>query len=139
MINYFFFKDQQYAKGTIIKIYENHKKDFKFTTRLCFDGFDTETQLYHFHKLNNCWERFTLTKEQLEKYIECILVPSELNINSEQKVNYDYVEGIVSAWIWYILIMFFCLFLKDIWNVILGWATVSFMFFNWRHKKMKGE
>ena len=55
------------------------------------------------------------------------------------KIEPKYIEGIISAWIWYILIMFFGVLLKGAVTTIIVWTLASIIFFNWRRKKINGE
>ena len=139
MVKYFYFKGQQYAEKTIVKIYENQKNNFGFYSHLVFNGYDDKTKLYHFCSLHDCWKQFVMTENQLEESIEKVDVSYTPQINTEPKVQQNHIEGIVSAWIWYILIMFFGLFLKGPLSVLVVWILASVIFFTWRYKKINGE
>lgn len=140
MSNYFYFRGNNYGKGTIVKIYEEHKEKFKFYSNLIFEKYDKESGLYLFKSPYNRWENFNVSKDQIEEYIKEIVKPCCITqADTRQKVDPDYVEGMASAWIWYILIMVFGLFLKGPVSVIGIWTLASVVFFSWRHKKMNGE
>lgn len=140
MSNYFYFRGNNYGKGTVVKIYEEHKEKFKFYSNLIFEKYDTESELYLFKSLYNCWEIFIIPKNQMEEYIEEIVKPYTTDqVNMSIKVDPNYIEGIFSAWIWYILTMVFGFFLKGSINVVSTWILASIVFFSWRHKKMNGE
>lgn len=140
MSNYFYFRGNNYGKGTIVKIYEEHKEKFKFYSNLIFEKYDKESGLYLFKSPYNHWEIFNISKNQIEEYIEEVVKPCCVaQVDMSTKVNPDYIEGMSSAWIWYILIMFFGLFLKGPINVVSTWVLASIVFFTWRHKKINGE
>lgn len=141
MSNYFYFKGNNYGNGTVVQIYEKKKKEFKFYSYLIFEEYDNNNEMCRFRSPYNRWESFNISKNQLQEYIEKITEPYEVvvKVDSHPKVNQEHVEGIVDAWLWYILIMFFGIFLKGIVNVIGVWILASVVFFSWRHKKMNGE
>ena len=140
MNNYFNFKGNIYGEGTVVQIAEEYKKEFKFYSNISFKKYDNVNDVYHFGSLYNNWENFYIPRNRLQIYIEKISEPHRVVSQvSSSKVNEDYVEGIVSAWVWYIVIMFFGLFLKGLLNVVGVWILASIIFFTWRHKKMNGR
>lgn len=141
MISFFCFQGNNYGKGTVIKIYEKHQDEFKFYSTLVFEGCDNQNGVCYFRALCNSWDRFEILECQLSEYIEMIIEAYDICIQTKPspKVSEDYIEGIASAWIWYILIMIFGLFLKGPINMIGTWILASIIFFSWRHKKMNGE
>ena len=138
MVKYFYFNGQQYAEKTVVKIYENKKNNFKFCSYLTFIGHDDKTKLYYFCSLYDCWIQFVMTEEQLKACIEEISTPYVLQVSTAPIMQPDNIDGIVSAWIWYIIIMVFGLFLKEPLNVFGVWILASVIFFTWRHRKMNG-
>lgn len=140
MNNCFYFKGSNYGRGTVVQIYEKKKGEFKFYSYLIFEECDNNN-LCRFRSPYNNWEHFNISTNQLQEYIEAITEPHAVIVNagSYPQVNQEYVEGIVDAWIWYILVMFLGLFLKGIVNVLGVWILASIVFFSWRHKKMNGE
>lgn len=141
MNNYFCFKNNKYGKGTVVQVREECKEKFKFYSHLVFEEYDNKNKLYCFKSLYDKWDSFEIPRSQIAEYIEQIAKP-QYNIaqnDSPNKVNPNYIEGIVSAWIWYILIMIFGLFLKGPILTITVWTIASIMFFSWRHKKINGE
>lgn len=134
------FQNKLYAQGTVVKIYEKYKEKFKFNSYIVFVKYDSQNKLYCFTSLHNSWDTFHIPQDQLYVYIECIFAPCFTNkLETCSKAKPQYIEGIVSAWIWYILIMVFALFLAGVENVIMVWILASVVFFNWRRRKINGE
>lgn len=136
----FCFKGKLYGKGAVVEVYEEEKENFKFNSILIFEKYDEANKICHFHSLHDYWEKHIIPVEQLENVIFNVVPAygSGTKRNSK-KIQEKYIEGIVSAWIWYLLIMFLAIFLNGLGNVILTWLTASIVFFSWRHKKMNGE
>lgn len=140
MENLFLYKGQMYETGAIVKIKEDKKDQFDFCSILVFDGYDVESKYCVFHYIYDCWQVFNIHILDLEIVIDEVTPAySSIKKKSCHKVEEKYVEGIVSAWIWYILAMLFGLVAKGIDNTILVWVGVSFVFFTWRHQKLNGE
>ena len=141
MKNYFEYKGRKYYKGTIVQIYEKDRINFGFYNMLRFTGCDNDNSICYFSSLYDLWHQYSIPDNQLETCIEIIAVPCGLEIQENQDIKVDpkYIDGIVSAWIWYILAMIFGLFLKGPINTIGTWVLASIVFFGWRRKKMKGE
>lgn len=141
MGNHFYFKNNNYGKGTVVKVYEKHQEKFKFYSNLVFEECDNQNNLCYFRSLYNNWDSFSIPQNQLEEYVEDIIEPHNCMIRADalNKANPKYIEGITSGWIWYILIMIFGLFLKGPINMILTWTVASIIFFSWRYKKINGE
>lgn len=140
MSKHFNFNGKMYGTGTVVLINENYRKDFGFYSRLVFDRYDEEKGLYFFTSLSRHWDMFGMNDFQIEECIETIVKPYGVivQIDPTPVVDPDNIEGIVSAWIWYIIIMCLGFFLKDIIDQIIVWALASIIFFSWRHKKMNG-
>jgi hypothetical protein len=89
--------------------------------------------------LYDCWSYYDISEEQLENVVEKIIKPYTTNSNMCSKAeSLKYTEGIVSAWIWYLLIMLFAIFLKGIENIIGIQLLATFVFWTWRNKKLNG-
>ncbi len=140
MSNYFCFQGKQYSQGTVVKVCENHKDKFRFYSYLVFESHDITNNIYSFRSLYNTWDIFNISTEQLNEYIEEVVVHNVSNqVDMYSKVDPKYIEGIVSAWIWYITAMIFGLFLQNITSMIGIWITASVIFFSWRRQKINGE
>ena len=138
--NYFYFNKKKYYAGTIVKIKEESQQYVGFLSTLQFINCDVENDLYNFVSLHDKWKRYVLTKKQLESYIEYVTKSyvDTMQYNQTNKIDPKYIDGIVSAWIWYILIMVFALFLKGIVNTVVLWLISTVVFLNWRHNKING-
>lgn len=136
--NYFDYKGKRHYIGTIVEIREESKKYCGFNSTLKFIGYNIDDDSYSFVTLYDAWRICKLSAEQISLYIKEIIVEGAPIQNKNKKIESKYIEGIVSAWIWYILIMFFALFLKGIENTLLTWIAATFIFFRWRHIKMNG-
>ena len=140
MYSYFYFKGSFYEKGSLVHIHEKYKKDFKFCSCLVFEGYDEKTGVCCCHSMLSCWEKYEIPVDKLNDIIEDVTPAyKSKNNNSSSKIEDKYIEGMISAWIWYILIMVFALFAKDPGAKIYTWIAASFIFFYWRHKKKNGE
>lgn len=126
-----------YYVGTIVKIKKEYHNNVGFHMILKFVGYITEERAYCFSSLQNNFEIYKIPVDDISKYIENILSSGEIEEN-DKRVDQKYIEGIVSAWIWYILAMFVAIFAKDPVNIIASWVLSTFIFFRWRHKKIKG-
>lgn len=140
MQDFFVFKGQLYREGAIVQLHEECQEQFGFNTYLVFDKYEPENGIYRFHTLYDTWKQYNIPVTELKNVIENA-TPSYIDIKNKQygKVQEKYIEGIVSAWIWYILIMFFALFAKDPGSKILTWIVASVIFFSWRRRKLNGE
>lgn len=136
--NYFNYHGKRYNIGTIVKINENGKKYCGFNSTLKFTGYNISDDLYCFSSIYDMWKVYKLSNNQIGLYVDDILVECRCKVNDHKKSYAKYIDGIVSAWIWYIIIMFFALFLKGIENILLTWIVSTFIFFRWRHQKMNG-
>lgn len=139
MNDYFCFKGNICGKGSVIQLYEEYEKDFNFHSNLVFEKYNSKTNTCCFHSLYSCWDKYEVPLNQVECIIKDIIpVPNGISEEPSTKVQEKYVEGIVSAWIWYIAIMFFGLLLQGPINIILTWLIASIVFFSWRRKKING-
>lgn len=138
MNNYFYFNGHVYESGTIVQLREECRQNFHYHSYLIFDTYDSKTQTYNFHSLYNCWDKCQIPARQFNHVIKSVTPSNSFNNQSSYKIEEKYVNGIVSAWIWYILIMLLGLFLKGPDNVILTWVAASVIFFTWRYRQMNG-
>ena len=139
--DYFNFKGKKYGAGTIIKIYKNAEKYFKFNSMLKFKRYNSNENLYCFTSLYDTWQEYKMTDIQLNVYIENVVKECiwETSYRETETIDPKYIDGILSAWIWYIIIMFFALFLNGIGNKIITLVIISIIFWSWRKKKINGE
>ena len=133
----FIFNNHIYYVGTIVEINEEWKQNFRFNSTLKFTGYDVNDCSYCFTTLQDNWKIYKLSEAQIQMCVKSVLLDGVMEPKNE-KIDPKYIDGIVSAWIWYILIMFFALFLKGAENVIGIWIIATFLFFGWRHNKIKG-
>lgn len=140
MLNYFYFKENIYGNGTVIQVTEKYKEKFKFNLNVVFEKYDEKNELVYFRSLYNNWDNFSVTTDQLNECIDKVVEPRSIVIqtNSHKKIEEQYIDGIVSAWMLYIIVMFFGMFLKGALNVIVAWTLASVIFFRWRHNKING-
>ena len=133
----FIFHNSLHHVGTIVAINDEWKQNFRFNSTLKFIGYSVDDCKYCFTTLQDNWNIYKLSEEEIQIYIKSILQDGAIELKNE---NFDpkYIDGIASAWIWYAIIMFFALFLQGVENVIGVWVISTFIFFNWRHKKIKG-
>ena len=136
--NYFYFKGKMYSRNTIVKIYQKYEGNFNFYSYLKFYKYDDFENVYYFSSLYSEWEMYKIQEDKLCEYVEEISVPYYMEVDSVKKVSPNNLEGMTTALIWYILIMFFALFLKGAHNIICLQILSSYIFFSWRHRKMNG-
>lgn len=136
---YFNYKGKSYGLGSIIKIYDNKSKNYKFKTYFVFDDV-ISNNIYRFRALNDNLEYFNFTNEDLDACIEKVTREEPvINPNVNKNVSANYIDGIIEAWTWYILVMIGSFFLKGI-GVIIGLQIfASIIFWYWRNKKMRGK
>lgn len=138
----FIFRCSSYGIGTIVRIHANEQNKFNYNTMLCFKGIDHKNGLYRFESLYDNWQSYCLTEEEIAQYIVEIIQPcgtNNIEISENKKADQDYIEGMLSAWIWYILIMIGAMFIKGFINIIGLQIAASIIFWSWRLKKIKGE
>ena len=139
MLQSFTLKETTYLNGTIVKIHEDKCCKFGYSCYLKFVGIENG-KFYKFCSLYDGLKCFEMSEEDLEEYIDEIIKPYTLDmITIKPKVAPKNIDGIVLAWIWYILIMISSLFFAGIENKILLQMVASGVFLCWRAKKMKGE
>lgn len=134
--NYFIFNNKQYFPETLIQIKTECRKDFGFYSILKFIRYNNDNNLYYFSSLFDKWHYYKLTYQEL---LDCIdKVQAEGLPIQTSKLNPAYVDGIVEAWVWYILIMIFAVFVKGIGETLIVWIVATIIFFQWRYKKING-
>lgn len=136
--NSFIFNGKVYYIGTIIKINEDYKKYFGFNSRLKFSGYIIQENACCFTSLYNALDVYKISNKDIMKYTEGIVEEVVMD-TSVTTIDPKYIDGIVSAWIWYIIAMFFSLAFKNIFDTLLVWTVSTLIFFNWRNKKIRGE
>ena len=134
----FIFKDLPYYAGTIVEVDQKWKQNFRFNTVLKFIGYNKNEDTYCFITLHDNWTIYRLSNAQVSLYINRILKEVVYKPDNNNDMDPKYIDGIVSAWTWYIIIMLFAFFVYGIVNKICIWIVATFIFFNWRHKKIKG-
>lgn len=138
---HFYFNGEQYGNGTIVKIYQDKRDRFDYYTNIIFKGYSCNNDnLYHFGSLCDKWEEYCITQDELQLYIEkiekaCYDIPAQ---NTFEKIHPSNIEGIVAAWMWYIFIMIFAVFINGIINTIVTWVIASYVFWTWRNNKING-
>ena len=138
MCDFFYFKGNVYSKGAIIQLKPEYKENFGFHSSLVFQQYDQQHDIYYFESMYDWSKIYKIEAKQLSTFVKDITPACRDIKGSSSKVKEDYIEGIVSAWIWYIVIMLFALFLKEPGTVIFTWISASFIFFRWRHIKLHG-
>jgi hypothetical protein len=136
MYNYFIYKGKQYGEGTIVAINKYYEHIFGFKTHLVF--LRQKGDRFYFKSLYNS-DGYYLTQDNINEYVDQIAVPKSVVVphSDKYKIEAKYVDGIVEAWTWYLLIMFGGLFVKG--GTIFIWLAASYIFWSWRSKQMKGE
>lgn len=140
MKHYFKHNEKEYGIGTIIEIKKNKTYIYKFGTHLVFEGINDDGT-YCFRALYDKLLRFDLSQDDLNSHINNITKGTAITDLSENNMimNPNFIDGIVEAWTWYILIMCGAFFLNGFTNVIGLQVLASIIFWSWRAKKMKGE
>lgn len=137
--DYFVFNNKRYYVGTIIEIKQNKKSMFGFYSIVKFVQHDSANNMYYFTSLDDIWKKYKISEEQLADCIEDISSSVTMQQTTNKTLDPRYIDGIVDAWIWYILIIFFAFFFNGIENKIIAWIVASIVFFNWRNEKINGR
>ena len=137
--NYFVYNGVKYYSGTIIKI-----KRFGTTKEAVFLGHNTDINQYmvRFDASNVVFYRsdafnkdiVEITNQSNGNFIDWTQSENERlhpKLTMEREMSTD---GMILAWIWYILIMLVAVIFKDRIGI---WALASIIFFNYRNKKLK--
>jgi hypothetical protein len=135
---FFVFNNKRHYIGTIVSVKQHKKNMFGYNSTVRFVQYNRNNNLYYFASLYDIFDRHGIPEYQLQDCIENVLTSCDMNNNTSNKLDPKYIDGIVNAWCWYILIMFFAFFLEGIGNQIITWTFSSFVFFNWRNKKING-
>ena len=133
----FIFHGRLYYPGTIVEIRDEYQKDFHFRTVLKFIDCVSEEGTYCFVSIYDNFEMYTLYDAQIDLYIKTILKEGLIETPNKHMSDRN-IEGIVSAWMWYVLIMWFALFFQGLENTMVTWVVATLVFFSWRNKKIKG-
>lgn len=137
--NYFIYNGEKYPSGTIIKINSMGTK----IEDAVFLYYKTDINKY-FVQVGSC------THICPKKLFDAILVEVTDKINTNVLNNYRYptetrnvsrtfkdeleIDGMLNAWIWYVVIML----VATIFNDRIGiWIFASIVFFTYRRKKLK--
>ena len=136
--DYFIFNKNKYYTGTIIEIQNDKKEFFSFNKTLKFSRYDNYCNAYCFTSLHDIWTEYKIQAENIELYINKILVEVKKDEDNCNKTNPQYIDGIIVAWSWYVILMFFSLCLSGVSTKILALIGTTVVFFNWRNKKING-
>lgn len=139
MMSYFKFKGKTYYNGTVVKIYDDKINKFNFSRYLKFIQFNKDENKYKFHYINNCLEKYSLSEDELEIYIESIVTTYMPILQEETNAESYDVDGIVPAWTWFVLALIASLFIQGILSKILVQIVALLVFTAWRESKKKGE
>lgn len=139
MMSYFNFKGNIYCSGTVVKIYDDKINKFNFSRYLKFSQFDENENKYKFHYINNCFEKYSLSEDELKVYIESIVTAYAPSLPKESNVESKDIDGIIPAWTWFVLALIGSLFIQGIANKILIQVIAICLFTAWRENKKKGE
>ena len=132
---YFLYNGIKYYVGTIIEVREDHRELFNYWSVVKFVKCD-DAGMYYFSSLHDIWTLYTLSAGQLQLCIDKVL-KAQLDIPvQDNRMEPQYIDGIVEAWTWYLLAMFGAPFVKGIGNVIIIWVFASIVFFTWRNNKI---
>lgn len=133
----FIFNHKIYYAGTVVTIHSEYQQNFKFHSTLKFVGYEACNRMYCFSVLYDNWTIYRLSSEQINIYIASVLKEGD-DVSEDTRIDTKYIDGIVSAWIWYIFIMLFALILQGAASVATVWIIATIIFFSWRHNKIKG-
>ena len=131
------FNNKYYYYGTIVKLKTESQCSFGFNVTLRFIGYDEERKLYSFSTIQNGLKIYSLSYDEIMIHVSQIVNEVTSPIN-DKHIDPNYIEGMFSAWIWYILIMIFAFFFKGIEKVMITWLIATLIFFSWRQNKIKG-
>ena len=145
MVNYFVYNDQKYYSGTIINVFRNNKCTGESTkSEAVFLGYYTVQDKYvlmcknrlHFVPKNLFYTMIIdVTNEMNEKYVSWADEYNKKHAPKKKTFNDELnVDGMLVAWVWYIIVMLFAVFLND---RIFAWILASIVFFNYRKNKLE--
>jgi hypothetical protein len=137
--NYFIYNDVRYEEGTIVIIARFDVNARRVCdTKAKFVYYDTETKEYYFDIYGKLC---SYTEERFKIIFRNIYTSNKINDNKLQQTEKAYsfsdelnIDGMFIAWIWYIFIMAIGTIFKG--NIII-WAWASYVFFNYRNKKLR--
>ena len=145
MRDYFVYDGKKYNTGTVIYIKEsNLYAGYDIEEEVVFLGYyDIQNKYVIMSKDGLCF----ISEENFYKKLICVTEKMNKNyINWAYKYNEKYVnefktfkdelnvDGMFVAWMWYIIVMVFALFMND---RIIAWIFASIVFFNYRKNKLK--
>lgn len=137
--DYFEHDGKRYYTGTIIKVkqwdYAGNKACEKNATFLWYNPENKRTAIQIEHHYWDCtkeyYDRIFICVTDLvdKRYVHPEIQKKELTLNKELNI-----DGLFIAWTWYILIMGLAVIFND---RICIWLLASYVFFNYRNKKLK--
>lgn len=131
--NYFELNGEKYYTGTIfvIKDYFSNSKEIE-ATFICYDT-DWDKYFYRFNGKSyslgskRFWENFVSPTGKFDS--------KERGVTVVRKKEFD-IPGMALGWTWYVFLMLLSAIFKDALGL---WLLISFVFFNWRSKKIANE
>ena len=138
MVDCFYYDGKLYTAGTWIAIKSEKRTNFGNNVAFIYEGDNQITNAHIFHAWGTT-NKYEIRRSELQDLIEVILYVPENQEEKRGKMPAKYINGIVEAWICYILGMFAICFCADVVVKVFAWIVVSIIFFSWRNSKMKGE
>ena len=82
--------------------------------------------------------RWTLTEKMLHNSLKEITNQRDNSVHMPRLVKLPdkYIDGLTFGWMWYIFLMAISILFKDAIGLL---VFISYVFFSWRHKKIKKE
>lgn len=143
--NYFVYNDKTYYSGTIVLIKKVDCAGITRPTEATFMYYDTDKDriVYQLGACTNIYPSkmfFDILIDVTEKKDEVMIKRAEQAVEAAMKpmtfkeeIN---VNGMLNAWIWYIVIML----VATIFNERIGlWALATIVFFSYRNNKLSGK
>ena len=130
LVNYFFVNGEKYYTGTVFLI-----KDMRKEAEATFVCYNDENDYYvykikektHFTDYENFCRKFiAITDKRNDK----VHMPVKIALTDRD------IENLPLGWLWYVVLMAIATIFKG--NIIL-WIFISYVFFNWRKKKIEKE
>jgi hypothetical protein len=128
--NYFVVNDVKYYTGSVFIYNEGLKEE-----EMSFICYDTAKDIY-IYKRKECicntpsklfWKQFVATTNKVNKNV---------HMPMEKVLKDRYIADLPLGWAWYIFLMMVATIFK---GAIVLWILISYVFFNWRSKKIKKE
>ena len=138
MDNYFIYKNEKYFAGTVVnmnlevlqKKYGEKIKCLQFQ----FIKYNEYSNSYYFSSSNKHKYVIDINANDLDQYIDDIVVRSETPLKEDIKINSLEIPGMMNAWIWFIIFFVAILLFK---NGILYAALFAIAFFYYRKNKVQ--